>query len=75
VNDHAAFSSAVSSHPAVPNGFDPPKHGDYHQIVNNYFTPEHMHRFEPGCRRVAQELVHELPRGEIVEFIDGFALS
>lgn len=75
VTDHDTFSSAVGSHPALPNGFDPPMHEGYQRIVNNYFTPEHTLRFEPECRRVAQNLVLAQPRGETVEFIGSFALS
>ena len=75
VTDHGTFSSAVSNHPAIPNGYDPPQHGPYREIVNRYFEPEHMLAFEPACRTVASELVDQLPRGVAVEFIADFALS
>ena len=29
LGDHATFSSAVSAHPAVPNGYDQPLHTQY----------------------------------------------
>jgi cytochrome P450 len=75
VTDHDTFSSAASSYPAVPNGFDPPKHGAYRRIIEHYFTPEHMLEFEPVCRLLARELVTQLPRDEQVEFIGDFALE
>ena len=75
VTDHETFSSEVSNHPAVPNGFDPPRHTPYRQIINGYFTPEHMRVFEPVCRTVARELVADVPRGSTVEFIAEFALE
>ncbi|MEO6942123.1 MAG: cytochrome P450, partial [Terrimesophilobacter sp.] len=49
IGDHETYSSAVSRHPAVPNGFDPPQHGPYRRIVEGYFTPEHMLAFDPVC--------------------------
>lgn len=75
VTDHDTFSSAVSTHPAVPNGFDPPKHGPYRDIVDHYFTDQQMHTFEPVCREVARTLLARLPRDEQLEFISSFALE
>lgn len=75
VGDHETFSSAVSSHPAVPNGFDPPKHGPYRTVVDHYFTPEHMRAFEPVCRQVARDLIARLSLGVPVEIISMFALE
>lgn len=75
VTDHDTFSSAVSNHPAVPNGFDPPRHGPYRRLVDTYFTPEHMRAFEPACTALARDLVSHVPRGLAVEFIAQFALE
>lgn len=75
VTDHDTFSSAVSRYPAVPNGYDPPRHDPYREIVDHYFTDEHMAAFEPACRAVAREMVGRLTRGETVEFIADFALN
>ena len=75
VGDHETFSSAVSSHPAVPNAFDPPKHGPYRTVVDHYFTPEHMLAFEPVCRQVARDLIARLSLGVPVEIISMFALE
>ncbi len=60
VADHETFSSAVSTHVAVPNGMDPPEHTVYRAIVDRYFTPELAARFEPLCRRIADALVGPL---------------
>ena len=68
---HATFSSVVSAeHPAVPSGFDPPQHTGYRRIVDHYFTPAQMARFEPGCRRLAADFAAALPRGEVFDFMD-----
>lgn len=75
VTDNDAFSSAVSNHPAVPNGFDPPQHTPYRHLVNGYFTAEHMDAFEPVCRILARDLVSRVPRSEDVGFIGQFALE
>lgn len=75
VTDHETFSSAVSAHPAVPNGFDPPEHIAYRAIVDRYFRPGEMLAFEPVCRNVARELIAALPRNEPIEFIGALALE
>ena len=63
--DATTYSSAVSvAHPAVPNGYDPPQHDTYRQIVDHYFSPEQMARFEPLCRVVVMELTETLPCNE-----------
>jgi cytochrome P450 len=75
VTDHETFSSAVSKYPAVPNGFDPPRHGPYRRINDGYFTPQLMDAFEPVCRALARDLIARIPRGHTVEFIAQFALE
>ncbi|MHB1329065.1 MAG: cytochrome P450 family protein, partial [Gemmatimonadales bacterium] len=75
VEDHETFSSVVSNHQAVPNGFDPPEHTRYRRLVDRYFTPEQMAAFEPACRQVASRLVATLPRTQPMDFISAFALE
>ena len=71
--DPDTFGSAVSRHLAVPNGMDPPEHTGWRRLVDRYFTPELVARYEPECRRIARELVHTLsPAGE-VEWMAQFA--
>lgn len=75
LEDPGTFSSAVSAHPSVPNGYDPPLHTAYRRIIDRYFTKERMAAFEPDCRALAAELVESVPRDEEVDFIEGFALT
>jgi cytochrome P450 len=67
LHDPAAFSNAVSQHLAVPNGADPPLHTDYRRIIDPYFAPDRMAKFEPECRRVARSLVEALGTGHPIE--------
>ncbi len=73
LNDPTTFSSSVSTHPAVPNGMDPPEHTEYRRIIEPYFGPDRMQAFEPLCRQIAVDLVRSLARRDEVEFIGDFA--
>ncbi|WP_445500683.1 cytochrome P450 [Microvirga sp. G4-2] len=73
LEDHASFSNAVSRHPAVPNGMDPPGHTAYRALIEPYFAPERVRAFEPACRDIATDLVNRLPAGGEVELMGGFA--
>lgn len=73
LEDHQTFSSAVSSHPSVPNGMDPPGHTAYRRIIDPYFGPEQMRAFEPVCREVAIRLATRLLPGSEIEFMAEFA--
>ncbi|HJW25003.1 MAG TPA: cytochrome P450 [Rhodocyclaceae bacterium] len=73
LTDHETFSNAVSSHLSVPNGMDPPQHTPYRQLIEPYFGPEEMARFEPVCRRIAEDLVEALPAQGDVELAGRFA--
>lgn len=73
LNDHQTFSNAVSKHLTVPNGFDPPEHTGYRQVIEPYFQPQRMARFEPGCRRIAANLAQSLRSHEQIEFIGAFS--
>jgi cytochrome P450 len=76
LDDPVTFSSAVSAHhAAVPNGFDPPKHTHYRELIDRYFTPQRTAEFEPDCRMAAAELVDALPGDEPVEIMSRFALD
>ncbi len=67
------FSNAVSERVSVPNGMDPPEHTEYRRMIDGYFTPERMARFEPVCREVAVGLIRRLPRTGVVDFMREFA--
>ena len=73
--DHATFSSAVSAHPAVPNGYDQPQHTAYRRALDPFFAPERMARFEPVCRALCAATVQEaLALGGALEVMQEFAL-
>ena len=57
LEDHGTFSNAVSRHPSVPNGMDPPEHTAYRTLIEPYFAPERVRAFEPACRDIAVDLV------------------
>ena len=59
LHDHERFGNAVSNHPAVPNGYDPPLHTAYRRALDGFFAPERMQRFEPECRDIAASLVQQ----------------
>lgn len=71
--DHQTFSSAVSSHPSVPNGMDPPQHTTYRRIIEPYFSAERMTAFEPACRAIAGILVDSLPQDGETELMSALA--
>jgi cytochrome P450 len=76
LDDPVTFSSAVSAqHAAVPNGFDPPMHTQYRELIDRYFTQERTAEFEPDCKTAAAELVAALPCDEPVEIMSRFALD
>ena len=72
--DPETYSSA-SKRRAVPNGMDPPDHTLYNRALAPYFQPEQMNALEPGCRRIAIDLLEEiLAHGrDEVDFIPEFA--
>lgn len=59
LHDHGTFGSAVSQHPAVPNGYDPPQHTAYRRALDGFFAPERMQRFTPQCREIASGMVQQ----------------
>ena len=54
--DHATYSNRVSTHLSIPNGMDPPEHGRFRTIVEEFFSPERMADFEPACRAIASDV-------------------
>lgn len=73
LNDPETFSNTVSRHLSVPNGMDPPEHGHYRAIIEPYFSPDAMARFEPRCREIARELVQSLPESGHIDAVPNFA--
>lgn len=79
LQDHATFSNVVSAHVSAPNGMDPPEHTLFRQIIEPYFDPLAVERFEPVCRSIAVDLMSQLPiQGEVElmrDFAQDFALQ
>ena len=69
LHDTNTFSSVVSSHLAIPSGMDPPAHTSYRRIVESYFGPQQILRFEPVCRQIARQLVERLPRPGVTDIM------
>lgn len=67
LDDPDTFSNEVSSHLAVPNGFDGQVHAEYRAVVDRYFTAESLAAFEPVCRAICADLVAGLARGRDIE--------
>lgn len=65
--DHETFSSVVSSYTSVPNGMDPPEHTHYRAMLEPYFSPEVVDRFEADCRAIAGGLLDGLMNRTEVE--------
>ncbi|MBS0291982.1 MAG: cytochrome P450, partial [Proteobacteria bacterium] len=75
LQDHTTYSSAVSAHPAVPNGYDQPQHTAYRRALDPFFAPERMARFTPVCRALCAATVQEaLALGGALEVMQEFAL-
>ena len=72
--DTDTFSSAVSEHPAVPNGYDPPRHTAYRRALDPFFAPERIRHFAPVCRRLAVRTVQEAVSLGDIEASHEFAL-
>lgn len=64
LNDHETFSSRVSERVSVPNGMDPPQHTPFRQLIEPYFGPAAMARFQPICEVIASNLAGNLRKGQ-----------
>jgi len=73
LHDHDTFSNQVSRHVSVPNGMDPPEHTAFRTLIEPYFGPARLARFEPVCREIARDMVRALPQSEEFELMDTFA--
>ena len=70
--DPETYSSA-SRHVAIPNGMDPPVHGQYRDALAPHFSSDPIAALEPRCRRIATDLLAPVLAGGEAEFIDAFA--
>ncbi|MET0369945.1 MAG: cytochrome P450 [Sphingobium sp.] len=80
--DPARFSSAenVNIGPVLgvdwrlnPVDFDPPQHMLYRQVLQPYFQPSAISRYEPALRETAAFLIDQFERPDGCEFISEFA--
>ncbi len=67
--DPETFSSAVSSHRALPNSLDGEEHRAYRALIDTYLTDDEVADQEPQCRAHAAAIVAALPRGVTVRTI------
>ncbi len=72
LSDPETYSSA-SRFLAIPNGMDPPVHGQYRETLAACFGPDQMAQLEPRARAIARNLLEPILSGGQVEFIDAFA--
>lgn len=68
--DHERFSSQVSRYLQVPNGLDGEEHTLYRNIVEKYLTREALEPFIPVFKRVASQLMEELPKGKVLDAVN-----
>lgn len=57
---------------AIPNGMDPPVHGQYYKALAPNFDEEQMVKIEPYARKIAIDLLTSLRLDEKIEFVDKF---
>lgn len=74
LEDHVTFSNRTSAHLSVPHGMDPPEHSAFRSLLEPFFTPERMRRFEPVCRSIAASALAAVIGHERGEFIADFAI-
>lgn len=73
VEDPARFGNAVSTHPSVPNGMDPPEHTGWRALIEPYFAQAELDAFAPRAVAVAHALVQGLPTAGEVDWMADFA--
>lgn len=67
--DHERFSSQVSRHLQVPNGLDGDEHTRFRDVIDRYLSHDALEPFLPIFKRVAAQLVAELPRGVVLDAV------
>ena len=72
LSDPETYSNA-SRYLAIPNGMDPPVHGQYRDALAAYFGQAQMEQLEPRARAIAVTLLESGLSGGQMDFIDAFA--
>lgn len=75
IEDHETFSNQVSKHRSVPNGLDTPEHTPYRELIEPFFAPTRLAKFEPLCRDLSADLVRNVLGRQGVDVIPELAES
>lgn len=57
---------------AIPNGMDPPVHGQYREALAPNFTKDQLNKLEPLARKVAADLLISVDAEKEIEFVSAF---
>ena len=67
--DHDSFSSKVSRHLQVPNGFDGEEHARFREVIARHLSHDALEPLVPVFESVAAQLMAELPRGVVLDAV------
>lgn len=68
--DDTRFSSQVSRFLQVPNGLDGAEHEHFRALIDSYLSKEALMLYVPVFKKVATELMSELPKGKMLNAVD-----
>ena len=68
--DDKRFSSQVSRFLQVPNGLDGAEHEHFRALIDSYLSKEALMPYFPVFKKVATELMSELPKGKTLNAVD-----
>ena len=68
--DDKRFSSQVSRFLQVPNGLDGADHEHFRALIDSYLSKEALMPYVPVFKKVATELMSELPKGKTLNAVD-----
>lgn len=68
--DDQRFSSQVSRFLQVPNGLDGAEHEHFRALIDSYLSKDALMPYVPVFKKVATELMSELPKGKTLNAVD-----
>ena len=68
--DDKRFSSQVSRFLQVPNGLDGAEHEHFRALIDSYLSKDALMPYVPVFKKVATELMSELPKGKTLNAVD-----
>lgn len=68
--DDQRFSSQVSRFLQVPNGLDGAEHEHFRTLIDSYLSKDALMPYVPLFKKVATELMSELPKGKTLNAVD-----